>query len=127
MNQLSWLLYLADVSASSEGWLIFFGVVAFVLGAISTIIYLGMKADGEEPPKIMAPLSGYSIVTVMICVLLSVTLPSRETVYAIAASELGEQVLNSDTGQRAGRALNAWLDKQISAPAPAAPATPATN
>ena len=122
MNQLSWLLYLADVSASSEGWLIFFGSMATLLSGIFLLIIMGMKGDEETPPAFLGQTLFVSIPTMVICILLSALLPSRETVYAIAASELGEQVLTSETGQRAGRALNAWLDKQIGADAPAAPA-----
>jgi hypothetical protein len=33
--------------------------------------------------------------------------------YAIAASELGEEVYKSEVGQKAEQALRAWLDKQI--------------
>lgn len=127
MNQLSWLLYLADVSASSEGWLIFFGGLATFVSGIILIVITGVESDGEKAPAFLGQTLFMSIPTLLICVLLSVFLPSKETVYAIAASELGEQVMNSDTGQRAGRALNAWLDKQIGASAPATPDTPKTN
>jgi hypothetical protein len=127
MNQLSWLLYLADVSASSEGWLIFFGGLATLVSNIMLLVVSGIKGDGDEPPAFLGQALFVSIPTLLVCVLLSVFLPSKETVYAIAASELGEQVMNSDTGQRAGRALNAWLDKQIGASEPAAPATPETD
>jgi hypothetical protein len=127
MNQLSWLLYLADVSASSEGWLIFFGIVAVVVSTVSVLILFNMPLEEEGVRGATGKTMLVSIPTTLVCVLLSVALPSRETVYAIAASELGEQVLTSETGQRAGRALNAWLDKQIGASAPAASDTPATN
>jgi hypothetical protein len=42
--------------------------------------------------------------------------PSRETIYAIAASELGEEALKSSAATKAQQALNAWLDKQIEKP-----------
>lgn len=48
-------------------------------------------------------------------------MPSKDTVYAIAASEMGESVLKSETGSLATQALNAWLKKQITPTAPAAP------
>lgn len=44
---------------------------------------------------------------------LAVVLPSRETIYAIAASQMDEQALKSDIGAKTFRALDAWLDRQI--------------
>lgn len=123
MNQLSWLLYLADVSASSEGWMVFFSCWATVVTLVSVLVLCnaplaekGVRAAAAGNTMLV------SIPTMLVCVILSVVLPSKETVYAIAASELGEQVMTSETGQRAGRALNAWLDKQIGGETPAAPA-----
>jgi ABC-type Co2+ transport system permease subunit len=123
MNQLSWLLYLADVSDSSEGWLIFFGGLATVVSLTSLLVLCNTPLDEKGVRAAAGNTMLVSVPATLVCVLLSVLLPSRDTVYAIAASELGEQVLTSETGQRAGRALNAWLDKQISNEAPATPAT----
>lgn len=48
-------------------------------------------------------------------------LPGRDTVYAIAASEMGEQALKTPLAGKAEKALEAWLDHQIATnePAPA--------
>ena len=53
---------------------------------------------------------------IILWLMLSVVVPSQETIYAIAASETGETALKSDTGGKAVQALNAWLDRQIKGP-----------
>lgn len=42
-----------------------------------------------------------------------VATPSKNTMYAIAASEIGEDVIKSQTASKAFRAFDAWLDKQL--------------
>lgn len=49
----------------------------------------------------------------IIAALVIIPVPSKDTIYAIAASEMGERALASPTGDRAVKALNAWLDRQI--------------
>lgn len=121
MNTLSWLLYLAEVSGSLKS------VLATVTGLyiitiLSIIFYGAFLKDssystkdegwqrGHELQKsaltkyIFLPaltISGYCII------------PSATTVYAIAASEMGEKVLTSQPATKAMKALDAWLDRQI--------------
>ena len=52
-------------------------------------------------------------VSAIALVVVSLAVPSKDTVYAIAASEVGEEIVKSETAGKAVKALNAWLDKQI--------------
>jgi len=65
-----------------------------------------------ERPKSVDPLR-HHIWIVPVLIFFAVITPSRNTVYAIAASELGEEVLKSPVATKAGQALEAWLDAQI--------------
>ena len=115
MNNLSILLYLADV-AGNIGWIfnmlfaisIFSVLVALVVGGVMT-----EEATSEKDWKIWRRWLISSIGLSFSASLASALIPSKETVYAIAASETGEEVLNSGVGTRATKALEAWLDKQI--------------
>lgn len=131
MNNLSWLIYAADVSVGLSVILGISGFFATFSGAITLIwatfsgepyIYRGEQREKRiaqheatkatvkrrSPRLIAAGLSAWILVAVI---------PSKETVYAIAASEMGEEVLKSQTAGKAMQALNAWLDRQI-APQP---------
>jgi hypothetical protein len=133
MNSLSWLIYLADVAESAGGWLSFLStlaVIILVVGAIAAGLMTHAIADGADEKELVAVRNGILSVVlkaalpIWICLgLLDIVVPSKETIYAIAASELGETALKSDTGNRAVAALNSWLDEQIK-PTPTPTPTP---
>ena len=120
MNSLSWLIYLAEVCGHVGG---IFGFGAIV-SVIITIIPIGFgtairDAYSEGSPDWYA---GVRAQKLAICVgvplsflfgLIWAVIPSQNTVYAIAASEMGEKFTHTQTFNKAEQALNAWLDRQI--------------
>ena len=119
MNNLSILLYLADV-AGNIGWIFNMLVAISIFSVLVTLHYKlvagGAMAEGtpsEKDWKIWRRWLISSIGLFFSASLASALTPSKETVYAIAASETGEEVLNSGVETRATKALEAWLDKQI--------------
>lgn len=126
MNSLSWLIYLAHVCGNLGSSLNAFLVITILLTA-AFVIYGAFERDsayrGDERHTngiaTQAKAFRTGIPFVGLWLLLMVVVPSQDTVYAIAASETGEEILNSDTGGKAVKALNAWLDRQIN-PAPKA-------
>jgi hypothetical protein len=114
LNDLSWFIYLASV-VSSIGVLTFIVVVLSVLvflAGLMVILYNTEEWDKSDRDTGMS-LIKYSITAFVVGSLLNIVLPGRETIYAIAASEMGEELLNSETGSKAVKALDAWLDRQI--------------
>lgn len=124
MNELSWLLYAADVVGDLDA------TCAFVTigGTIGLSIYAGIKGlacavnSGFDEDEVLPPIGTVAKklwLPLAIAALLGIVTPSKNTIYAIAASHMGERVLTSATGGKALLALDAWLDKQI-ATSPAA-------
>ena len=116
MNELSWMIYAAEVFQTAKVLLITGGVVLAVCGAATVAIMSDTTFDtnDERAAKLArrdALLRRWWVP--LAAVLVGVFVPSASTVYAIAASEMGEKVLNSETGSKAVKALDAWLDKQI--------------
>ena len=114
MNDLSWLIYLADVC---DGLGAFFGCLAFILLPASVvwgIVVFAVHMDRcpEETKKTAMSFWWVPFLAVIAGLLMCLT-PSKDTVYAIAASEVGEKVIESPTAKKAVDALNAWLDRQI--------------
>ena len=111
MNTLSWLLYLANV-VGSLGILMSiggFGLLFFAL--ISAFISTISEYDGPfNKPPVWKP---KIMIIGSILLLVSSFIPSSNTVYAIAASEMGEQALNTTTATKTFKALDAWLDNQL--------------
>lgn len=132
MNTLSWLLYLADVAGTAKA---VGGGVIFVSAAVSGAAYLTRSFNRDvlkiysdclttewgkrEHDKAISIIDGASrvfrpaMIAAAIASLVVVFVPSANTIYAIAASEMGEEVLKSETASKATKALNAWLDQQI--------------
>lgn len=115
MNSLSWLLYLADVFGDLE---VVMWILAVPLGAgggiflVATIISLA-EGDNEEIAKVMRRLTGWIIFAFILCSVMIAVIPSKTTMYAVAASEMGEELMKTPTATKAVKALDAWLDKQI--------------
>lgn len=148
MNELSWLIYLADVAGSVKG------VAGMIGGAmVPATVAMGVvdltkhranshrsdvqawdksMADHvqypslykkpstdrphDEDAKTWSPWSAIKgpVLTMCAAAVLFCAFPASGTLYAIAASEMGERVIQSETGDKAIQALNAWLDRQIS-------------
>ncbi len=120
MNKLSWILYWADVLPSLAGAV---GFVTGLLAFIGTVVMAFHVVAGCFPndPEAAAYRSGTSFIRwVLPLVFLlcwgTYLVPSKETFYAIAASEVGEDVLKSPEVGKARQALNNWLDKQMEEP-----------
>jgi len=110
MNSLSWLLYIAGVVGNLGGVLIFFTIVLSLVSLVIAIVYCDDYTEGRAKGfKIAGLMAGGAV----FCIFLAAFVPSKETVYAIAASEMGEEVLKTPTAQKAFKALDVWLDKQI--------------
>lgn len=109
MNDLSWFLYFAGVSQGV-------GVVSTILGVITILgggfvfVSYAIGGDFDEVKQYFGRTVGFAVAMLFIAVIV----PSKTTVYAIAASEAGESALQSKTGGKAMKALDAWLDRQIS-------------
>lgn len=131
MNSLSWFLYLASVFNSV-------GVVCGVTLVIGGIAGVGLTLAGifihssgwsdssrqereskfwEEKRKQCATAARRVWVAWVIAAIVGVLSPDSKTMYAIAASEVGEKIVNSQAvkgvASDAEKALQSWIKKQI--------------
>lgn len=119
MNDLSWFLYFAGALpslATAMSGLTFVAMLAFI---VLFLIYIGCRSSSNYNDRRFAvTLKTYRHFWAFFAViyLLTFAVPNKETFYAIAVSEMGEEVLNSKIGNKATAALEAWLDRQIEEP-----------
>lgn len=116
MNSLSWLLYAADVAAGISGSLTVIVLVALFAAAFRVAMGICVYNNTEDYGDIQAAkptvLKLFAVVLAVITV--GSFVPSKETMYLIAASEIGEQVVNSDDAKRVMGKVETWLDNKLS-------------
>jgi hypothetical protein len=113
MNKLSWLLYLANVSDNIGSLFWYLMLFIFIGVLIWCIAGLGQSADGSTDKVFWKGWRrvGYFLFPAFLLVfLIGSFIPDKKTVYLIAASEAGETVVHSETGQKAIDAVNRYLD-----------------
>lgn len=117
MNDLSLLLWLGDISGSFSNFLTVLTMIFGILAGIATVVGLIMEGDTDYSSDNIAlgiwlKKMGLRVFlpSFIVAGVFSTLLPSKETVYLIAASEVGEAAVVSPTGQRAIDALNRYLD-----------------
>ena len=116
MNGLSWMIYLAGVADVLGGAFSLFATLLGLGMAFGTFVLIGCAFDDSISAETKAKAAKFyrrGGVAFAIALIGSATIPSSNTIYAIAASEYGEKLATSETANKAVRALNAWLDRQI--------------
>jgi hypothetical protein len=136
MNMLSVMIYAADV-AQTVNILTALAIPVCGVGAVFAKLFdddteravwdeqklnhqryssLYPKGPDGERPSVSKPLESYARpigIILAASIAINVVVPSATTFYAIAASEVGETILKSETAGKAVQALNSWLDRQI--------------
>lgn len=128
MNSISWFLYCADVLESFGNIFGVFNCFLFLIAVILTACGIFIHATDYDRSKEgvkyweqrRADCASWAKKLWTIFVLLTfilIAVPSKGTMYAIAASEVGERVAQSEAvkgiADDATKALRAWINKQI--------------
>lgn len=119
MNALSWLLYFGNIAANFHVLFIICGIICLPVTAIYVLVACA-SLDGpyvsDEHKKSVWVKAKKSLRLVWLAFafwLLAAFMPSQDTMYAVAASQVSEQLLHSKTANLAEQALDAWLQRQI--------------
>ena len=119
MNQLSWLIYWADAAPSLASFICVLGFLMFV--ASSAIVLLGATdffTDAVNNPGLQ-PMArrfrSFWWMPVLSFALwgASFLVPSKDTFYLIAASEMGEKAIQTPEFTKLRGVLNKFLDEQL--------------
>ncbi len=139
MNNLSKLIYFGGVAGNFGIAFFFLGLFCLIATGTYISYFIVMKSDGinsvqnldswrtaglkesikdvedklSEVLKISRwPISALGFLTAFFW-LAAALMPGKDTVYAIAASQVGEQVLTTPLAAKAEKAIEGWLDKQV--------------
>jgi hypothetical protein len=109
MNDLSWLLYGADV-LNNLG--ILFLIVGMLLVILAGVFAGPVYTESDNPAWIK---HGKNTLIIGIAVLVvSMFMPSKQTMYMIAASEMGEEAIQTPEFQKVRELVNQYLDDSLS-------------
>lgn len=123
MNSLSWFLYWIDVLGSLSA-ILSVGSVLLIVALIATWIICGLGIEDIHDNNARLAIRKerrawtwrFAIMSAS-CAVIASFMPSKGTMYAIAASQVGEQVVKSEAVQGmasdAQKALQQWIKKQI--------------
>lgn len=118
MNELSWLIYAADVAGDANavcGFAFYGGLAGLAVYSVGKGFAAAVNMGFGDPPvsPSIASVGKKLWLPIVVAGVIGTLIPSSSTLYAIAASEMGERVIASETAGKAVQALNAWLDRQI--------------
>jgi len=112
MNNVSWILYVIDVIPS-------LGILGLLLCGLSILLLFilppkGITMFGQHHDSPFAALDRpLPWVLMVIGAILASFTPSKETLYMIAASEVGEAIISSEEGRELVLDIKTILDLQI--------------
>ena len=126
MNSVSWFIYAAQVCGSIGVLFTTFGTLALILtgavwffprlfAAMNSMSYGDFKKEMKDSP--LKPLRKGWLALAFTLILLGNLIPEKNTMYAIAVAQVGEQVVKSGATQEmasdATKALQQWIKRQI--------------
>ena len=106
MNNLSWFLYFADILENVSTTIIVFSTLTFLVATFAITIGLSEQRSVIKPGV-------QTVIGATLACFICAFIPSKNTMYAIAASELGESAIKSETGKKVEQALLNWIETQL--------------
>ena len=111
MNDLSIALYWADALGSLDV-LATCGFIILTIACVFCSFGATLIDFDDQRVEVIKITRGFLLALPILAILIVAT-PSRETVYAIAASEMTEQALKTPVATKAMKAVEKWIDKQL--------------
>jgi hypothetical protein len=120
VNKLSLLLYIADVTEKLSSYLWTFGLLVLlsyvglnVAQAVSTATFNEERGSSVSQYRTHGLIRNKLIVVGVVLIMISSVIPSRQTMYLIAASEIGETVILSPEMTETVGKMKAVIDKKL--------------
>lgn len=113
MNSVSWFIYIAQVSENMGRLLIFLGIIGTATSLLFFIVPRAIKFIEAGDDISVKPFKASVFALGVVALLLGNLMPERNTMYAIAASQVGEQIVKTEIASDATKALHQWIKKQI--------------
>ncbi|NKE77824.1 hypothetical protein [Ochrobactrum sp. MC-1LL] len=114
MNTLSWLLYLADVAEKASTAFTLASIGLIIFGTMGVVFCWLLVSDRDMRKGAACFLTAVWLIASLFATTGAVLIPSKDTIYLIAASEAGEVVVKSDEAKEIMTGLRDIIKDQIS-------------
>lgn len=122
MNSVSWFVYIAQVGGSLGTTFVLLGVLLMI--AVMTRFafpffynFVECNSPNSSDYRAPKPISRAYMALAVGFLVIGNLMPERNTMYAIAASQVGEKIANSESvrglADDATKALQQWIQRQI--------------
>lgn len=101
MTKLSFLIYLADVASTANGWAVGFGIVFGNILIILAIVAIAATEENDKIPYGKKPVF-FVTISFMLSIGASVLIPSQKTIYLIAGVEAAKELSSTEVAKEAG-------------------------
>jgi len=117
VNNLSWLIYIAEVVPNLGSFCVFLAVVSGCLVVLIMVVTVLTIVDEDETARKFLKIKPIKFVPIFFLFVStgSILTPSKEALYLIAASEAGEVAVTSPEGQEILNDLQQVLKAQLEA------------
>ena len=117
MNGLSIALWIADIVVKLSIAIYWIAGLTIAAIIITNLIIIVSRAEDKKPFKEFVPVAKNYLFMSIIAILISTIIPSQNTIYLIAGSEIGETVITSpenvETMSKVRELVNTKLDEMI--------------
>lgn len=114
LNELSWVLYWIDVLGNAQGVILGLCMAMFIVGVVSAMF---VYVEGVPVSKSYFV---FGITAFVVLAFVGAVIPSKQTMHAILASEIGEKVIATELGEEAQeivtdsfKVVRQYLDAQL--------------
>lgn len=113
MNTLSWLVYAAEISGNISAVLFVAAIMFIIVGGFAAAISGDRILFSEETRDSVRGCYRRWFPVAAVAIVLAAFLPSKTTIYLIAASEIGETVVTSPDAIEMMTGLKAVIKKRL--------------
>lgn len=113
MNELSWLLYLADVATNLKTLGIIFFCFAFI-GILISCLFTALSNDiNHEQHPYMNKFVKCAIPVIVVSSVLLTFIPEKKTIYLVITSEVGEEIVMNEEAREIFQKLVTKIKKEL--------------
>lgn len=112
MTSFIFLVYLADI-VDNIRMLGILSCIAFLIGVISCgVVYADIYVS-DDTRRLSWRLGKYSVISLLVSIFIVVFTPSKQGIYIMGGLKAGNEVIQSETGQKALKVINMKLDDYL--------------